>query len=181
MMKRLLLIFSMIALLQDCAMNPAPAFGQYLGSTSQLTTSQSFTQTMTDLPTHLALTNMGQAGHSLLVTAVNSPTTDGCIVTLDGSQDGTHYWVLAAIQLNSSVTSSVVVNGYFPLLRLTFNFNSATCLTGQVTGSYIGYQYPLPPVGNNTGQHIVQNNITGPIVLFPTFGFDLTPWQMSSL
>ena len=181
MMKRLLLIFSMIALLQDCAMNPAPAFGQYLGSTSQLTTSQSFTQTMTDLPTHLVLTNVGQVGHSLLLRAINSAAS-GCVVSIDGSQDGITYALLASVQGNTTNIVGTVVNGYFPILRLTFNYNGvSSCANGQVSGSYIGYQYPLPPSANNTEFNLVNRIVTGPVLLSPNFALFPSPWQIYSL
>ena len=178
-MKRLLLIASLLMGLYGCVAIPVPA--QYLGSTSQLTTSQAFSQTMAATATHLAVTNVGQVGHTLLVKGTNS-AANGCVVSLDGSQDGTTYALLGSVLINGSLTVSITVNGYFPILRLTFNFEHiASCNTGTLSGSYVGYQFPLTSPINNAEFNLVFQNITSPALLVPAWSAFTSPWQVFSL
>jgi len=158
-MKNYLLKFSTLvfaALIFSCN-SPKSGDAQYIGTVAQQTVTKQFTQLMTATRTHVSLQNLGQASHSLQVT--NS--TSLCSVTLDGSQNGSNWIVLAT---TFSFSQIVFVNGYYPLLRVTLNFEAdAGCNNNSVTVSYSGYQTPLPPsLIINSDPSLAQNNITVP-------------------
>lgn len=134
-MKRILLILFSMLTLAGC---PVTAPAQYMGTFSQQTVAQSFSGTMTALATHVDLQNLGQAGHSITVSAPS------CDVTLDGSADGTNWTVLAASLANPG-PATVFANGYWTHLRLTFNYAVVAACNGVAYNvQYTGFQFPIP-------------------------------------
>ena len=152
---------------------------QFQGYFAQQTVTNTFTQDMAATPTRVAINNIGQAAHTILLSSSGS---DNCVVTLDASKDGNQFFVLASTIVHGPSLVGVSANGYFPVLRLTLNFESnAACAGANVTGTYIGYQFPLPTISQFAPGSIgVLNNLTSPVLFF---GFTPTvaPWQVSEL
>ncbi len=126
----------------------SPLSGQFIGYTAQQVATKTFSVSA-GAPTPntvINLPNMGQAAHSLQV--VYGAAGAHCTTWLQASLDGTVSSWFTLVQVpNINGTSTTQVgygNGYFPFLRLVLNGNSAPgCVTG-ISGSYTGYQHPIP-------------------------------------
>jgi hypothetical protein len=162
-LKNLLLLLAAIIL--SCN-SPRLTHAQFIGYVSQQTVTKKINELMIATTTHMTLQNLGQAGHSLVV----SSTIGSCVTTLDGSTDNTTWFVLASTaDTGNGVLLLAVANGYFPALRLTFNFEAnPSCNTGQVTGSYAGYQTPLPMLQTFYGRGTpLPSTVASPVVITP--------------
>lgn len=154
-------------------LSPVACMAQYMGTFSQQTVAQTFTGTMTATATHVDVQNLGQAAHSIQVSA------GGCVVTLDGSADGTVWYVLASDESGSGQIA--FADGFFPHLRITLNFGSvAGCNAGSYTVHYTGYQFPLPDTMQPDVNQLAGEHVTGLANVLGNAGSPI-PWQVSTL
>jgi hypothetical protein len=165
------ILISAFCLLALAALSPRPALAQYVGSISQLTTSQTFVGNAQATATHSDIEVVAQTGHSIQVSG-------GCIVTLDGSQNGSVWWVLAA---NTSASGQIAfADGYFPFLRLTFNFGSqAACSGSAYTVQYTGFQFPLPDLSSPEPQFNAVS-VSSPVAIITSGGNNIF-WEMPAI
>ncbi len=166
------LVLLVVSLLLSCN-SPKPLHAQFIGYVSQQTVTKQISAVMTASTTHMDLQNLGQAGHSL----VTSSTIGSCVTTLDASVDKINWFVLASTaDPGNGVLLLAVANGYFPALRLTFNFGAnSICNTGVVTGTYAGYQTPLPVLQTFYGRGTpTASNVASPVGITPV----VAPWIM---
>lgn len=123
------------------------ADAQFIGYTAQQVATKTFSASA-PVPgdTIVSLPNFGQAAHSVQV--VYGAASANCKTVLEVSLDGSasSWFTLVSIP-NIAGTSTTQVgygNGYFPFLRLVLNENNAPgCVTG-ISGTYTGYQHPIP-------------------------------------
>jgi len=147
-MKRFLGCLSALAIIAfTCCVMPIPkAKAQYLGTAAQQTTTQSFNVTLTGA-SFIPIVNLGQEGHEIIYSWASQ---GACIITLQGSTDAST-WANLAVGASRPTGGSVVTfyaNGWYPHLQLAINGNAdAACVGDVVTGSYIGFQLPLPVTG----------------------------------
>jgi hypothetical protein len=165
------------------------AQSQFNGYFAQQTVTKTFSVAAPNA-TKIALTNFGQAGHSVLYTAASTTTCAG-EVRLEVSQDGTTYSTAAVgLTVNAALggtQTSFYASGYFPWMRLNLNPHGEDCTGVTFAGTYVGYQLPISiPVSSltaivsastgtkisvfNTGIH-VSDIYSGPYYLK---GFDCT-------
>lgn len=145
-MKRLSLIFLLAAFIGLAA--PQRAAAQYVGSTSQLTTSQRFSESYTAGQTtryNVDIRNVAQAAHQVTLEWTSGFADQAPIVYLEGSVDDTNWLVLGSTPGGEmNVPRSMSANGYYPFLRLAINvFSVALVHDSSVAISYAGYQNPI--------------------------------------
>lgn len=167
--------FALLVALCGCARPPGAA-AQFIGYVAQQTTLQSLTiaggaptpQTVT------AISNLGQAAHTLLVTYGTAQAH--CTTWLEASPDGVVWTVIAsAPNLNNggqgfASPSAAYAVGYYPLLRVVANGNSASGCTSSIKWTYIGYQFPTTfPVAVYDRRHgdIAASVIVAPSIEYP--------------
>lgn len=121
--------------------------GQFAGYIELQTITQSFSITVGAGTSTFPLNNQGQIAHSI---QYQWSSVTGCVFTLDGSTDGSHWSTLAAGQSTLAASNQFTyANGFFSQLRI----KATNCATTTLAGVYTGYQVPLPinpPVTNFT-------------------------------
>ena len=165
-------------LLLSCA--PQRAAAQFVGYIAQQTVTRSFAVAGAAVETIIPLQNIGQAGHSLQVT-FGVAGVGSCVVWLEGSQGGTIYLPIAAVPRMDILPRTTFANGYYTLMRIRVNPNGSAPCPADITGSYTGYQSPIP-ISFNVANRTIRT-ITGVVDANTAFAstLDGTPHILHSI